>query len=244
MNNIGCALLERNCPPQAHSTFRDALHLVRLQEAATGPAAAAAAAAGPDVERALAVSLQSFYSGLRQAEGRLSNPEPSPFALPSETLAFDTSSPDVGAAVAAAESAACCFHPLRIDACGTGADGGGIISLVALSCILMLNLAMSSLSVIKGDAAAQRNPSSLSANLGCVLGFLTLASRLTEQIFDTSYQGLFLLIATLDSTVRVLTEVGEVDQAQTARLRLTEVVGYVEGNISFLFTDHPAATAA
>jgi quinol monooxygenase YgiN len=242
MNNIGCALLERHCHPQAHSTFRDALQLVRLKDAATGQAAAAAG--GPDAERALAASLPTFDSGLRQAEKQLSNPEPSPFALPSEALAFHASSPDVRAAVAAAESAACCLRPLRIEACGTGADGGEIISLVVLSCILMLNLAVSSLSVIKGDATAQRNPSSLSANLGCVLGFLTLASRLTEQIFDTSYQGLFLLVATLDSTVRVLTEAGEVDEARTARLRLREAVRYVQGNISYLFTDHPAATAA
>jgi hypothetical protein len=240
MNNIGCALLERNCHPQAHSTFRDALRLVQLQENVTGQAVA-----GADAERALAASLQDFNSKLRQAEKRLSNPEPSSFALPNETLSFHTSSPDVSVAVGAAESAVSCSHPLRIDTCGAGAgaEGDGIITLVVLSCILMLNLAISSLSVIK-SAAPQRKASSISANLGCVLGFLTLASRLTEQIFDTSYQGLFLLVATLDSTVRVLTEAGEVNEAQTARLRLREAVRYVQGNISFLFTDHPAATAA
>jgi hypothetical protein len=236
MNNIGCALLGRKCHPQAHSTFHDALQLVELQHTVERQSAVDA-----DVERVLAMRLQDFNSKLRKAERHLSNPEPSSFLLPHETLPFHMSSPSLSVAFTATESGD--YHTLRIDACDVDPEGDGIVTLDVLSCILMLNLAISSLGVIKGGMM-RRGGAAFSVNLDCALRFLVLASRLTEQFDYTSYQGLFLTIVSLDSTVRVLLEAGEVNAAQAAQLRLTEVMDFVEANFSHLLAEHPAAMAA
>jgi hypothetical protein len=233
MNNIGCALLERNCHPQAHSTFQDALNLVSLQCSVEGEATA-------ERERFLDTLLPLFCSKHHQAERRLSRPVPAFAPLPYETIPFHTSSPSLQVVVVAAVESVVC-HPIRIDVCESGDER--MIAADVLSCILMLNLATSSLSIITGEMAESRASSSV--NMDNVLRFLTLANGLVEQCDDGNYlQALFLLILTLRNTVRALLEAGQSTEAATVQLRVADLKLFVERRLYYLLSDHSAASAA
>jgi hypothetical protein len=188
----------------------------------------------------MATQLQLFYAKLHQAETRLSNPEQSSVVLSYETLPFHASSPCLRDVVEAAESVV--YHPLRIDVSDCVSYDETLLSLQILSCILMLNLAISSRSMIRCGAMGLN--ASPGMDMNSVLSYLKLVNILVEEFDETNFYALFLRILSLDTTVRALVEAGESIQAASAQARLSTLKLFVETDLSFLLTPHTAATAA
>jgi hypothetical protein len=217
LNNIGCLLLEKNCHRQAYATFQEALELMK----------------GSTEADAASQSGHLYRTRVHNAELRLSSPEVTYGTHAIEPLSYSLSPASLGYALGVDCKAG--YHPLRIEVVEAE---DATITTETLSCILLLNFAVSCRSVVMMSSARG------SRSMDCVLRILTLTNLLLEQCDDNSVNSLLLLLVTLDTTKKALLEAGKYTEAEMLQFRLHSIRSYVSSTLSIFLAQQPAAGAA
>lgn len=220
LNNIGCLLLEKNCHRQAHATFHDALELLKSSST-----------------EGSSIGDIACRAKLHNAELRLSSPEVTPRTLPLESLSYSLSPTSLERALGVATKPG--YHPVRFE---VDEIEDVHFKTELLSCILLLNFAISSRSM--AVMASGRGRCGGACSMDCVLRILTLANVLLEHCDDDSTHSLLLVLLTLDTTKKALLEAGKHMEAEMLQFRLRTLLSYVSSTLSIFLGQQPAAGAA
>jgi hypothetical protein len=204
LNNISCALLEKNCHRQAQQTLQETIVIIKLLNATTDQK--------PSDHVAVDESLKSLHNTLCKAETRLSNPIESQVHMPVTAYSVDVHSPSFRSILTTVESSAKAYHSIRVEI----SESVNLEDLDSdvLFAITIFNLAVARLSLAKINESTHLMESAIK--------MLRLANNLLA-LSENQIQVLFVAIANLDTMASALNECGNLEEADIYVSKLAEL---------------------